>query len=698
MNDQTFLVEIGTEELPPKTLRSLVEAFADNFTKKLDKEGLIHGKVHWFATPRRLALQVEKLSTIQQNHIIKKRGPTIQSSFDSKGKPTQAAKSWAQSCGIQVEQADRLITDHGSWLIYYLKKTKPHVNTLLPTIVEESLFQLPVHKIMRWGASKIYFIRPIHSVILLLGDMLIESNILGVVSRRITYGHRFMGMPYFSINHANQYPQILLTQGKVQANYHSRKALIKKEIQKAATAIGGTVIISDQLLEEVTALVEWPVILTGQFKKKFLCIPTEALMQTMQCHQKYFPVHDKSGKLLSYFIFVTNIESKDPQKIISGNETVLHSRLTDALFFFKKDRDHRLEDYLLHLKNVLFQKDLGTLYDKTQRVKKLANWITIAIGGSVKKTKRAALLSKCDLMTKMVFEFTEIQGFIGMHYARQDGECEEVAIALNEQYQPRFSGDCLPSNLTSYALAIADKMDTIVGIFGVGLYPKNDKDPYALRRATVGVLRIIIEKKLPLDLYSLTQETVRLYKNQLINSNTIDDVIRFVLGRLKSWYQEKGHKIDTLQAVLTCRPTTLVDLDSRINAVTYFRTLKEATSLSAINKRISNILAKTTDLLNKKVNKDLLIEPAEIQLAENVSTLYDILPLYYADFRYQDALIRIASLHEIIDNFFNKVMINSLDNELRINRLTLLSKLHSLFLNIADFSILQDSSVISQRK
>ncbi|VFP78519.1 Glycine--tRNA ligase beta subunit [Candidatus Erwinia haradaeae] len=697
MNNQTFLVEIGTEELPPKTLRSLAEAFADNFTNRLNKESIIHGKIHWFATPRRLALQVEKLGTDKRSYIIKKRGPTIQSAFDANGEPTPAAKGWAHSCGIRVDQADKLITNNGSWLTYCFKKIRPCVQILLPEIIEESLARIPMPKAMQWNESKIQFIRPIHNVILLLGDTLIETKILGIYSTRTTYGHRFMGIPYFSIPHADQYQKILFTLGKVQANYHTRKEFIRKEIHKSASIIGGVVILSEELLEEVTSLVEWPVVLTGRFKKTFLRIPNEALVQTMQSHQKYFPIYNKSGELLPYFIFVSNIESKDTEKIISGNEKVLHSRLTDAEFFFQKDRYHRLEHYLPHLKRVLFQKNLGTLYDKTQRVKKLAGWIAMQIGGNVNKAQRAGLLSKCDLMTKMVFEFTETQGFIGMHYARQDGESEEVAIALREQYQPRFSGDCLPSGEISCSLAIADKIDTIVGIFSVGLHPKNDKDPYALRRAALGILRIIIEKKLPLDLHLLIHETVRLYENQLINSKTIDDIIYFVLSRLRSWYHDQGHRNDTLQAVLARRPFKLVDLDLRINAITHFRSLKQAQDLSATNKRISNILSKTTDSLNTQVNKALLIEPEEIQLADQINNLYVILPLYYADSRYQEALMKIASLNKIINSFFNKVMVNSIDKELRVNRLTLLYKFQSLFIEIADISLLKDNSSIYEK-
>lgn len=689
MTDKTFLVEIGTEELPPKALRSLAESFAANLTAELDAAGLAHGEVSWFAAPRRLALKVANLSAAQPDREVEKRGPAIQAAFDANGVATKAAEGWARGCGITVDQAERLSTDKGEWLMYRARVTGERTQALLPAMIANSLTKLPIPKLMRWGASEVQFVRPVHTVTLLLGDELIPANILGVDSARVIRGHRFMGEPAFTIDHADQYPQILLERGKVQADYPARKATIKADAEAAAAKIGGVADLNDSLLEEVTSLVEWPVVLTAKFEEKFLAVPAEALVYTMKGDQKYFPVYDKAGKLLPNFIFVTNIESKDPQQIISGNEKVVRPRLADAEFFFNSDRKRRLEDNLPRLETVLFQKELGTLRAKTDRIQALSGWVAAQIGADVNHATRAGLLSKCDLMTNMVFEFTDTQGVMGMHYARHDGEAEDVAVALNEQYQPRFAGDVLPSNPVACALAIADKMDTLAGIFGIGQHPKGDKDPFALRRAALGVLRIIVEKNLPLDLQTLSEEAVRLYGNKLSNAKAVDEVIDFMLGRFRAWYQEEGHSVDTLQAVLARRPTRPADFDARMKAVSHFRTLEQAASLAAANKRVSNILAKATEPLNDSVQASLLKENEEIKLATYVTALSSKLQPFFAEGRYQEALIELAQLREAVDNFFDKVMVNAEEKEVRINRLTLLAKLRELFLQVADISLLQ---------
>ncbi|WP_099351033.1 glycine--tRNA ligase subunit beta [Erwinia amylovora] len=689
MTDKTFLVEIGTEELPPKALRSLAESFAANLTAELDAAGLAHGEVSWFAAPRRLALKVANLSAAQPDREVEKRGPAIQAAFDANGVATKAAEGWARGCGITVDQAERLSTDKGEWLMYRARVTGERTQALLPAMIANSLTKLPIPKLMRWGASEVQFVRPVHTVTLLLGDELIPANILGVDSARVIRGHRFMGEPAFTIDHADQYPQILLERGKVQADYAARKATIKADAEAAAAKIGGVADLNDSLLEEVTSLVEWPVVLTAKFEEKFLAVPAEALVYTMKGDQKYFPVYDKAGKLLPNFIFVTNIESKDPQQIISGNEKVVRPRLADAEFFFNSDRKRRLEDNLPRLETVLFQKELGTLRAKTDRIQALSGWVAAQIGADVNHATRAGLLSKCDLMTNMVFEFTDTQGVMGMHYARHDGEAEDVAVALNEQYQPRFAGDVLPSNPVACALAIADKMDTLAGIFGIGQHPKGDKDPFALRRAALGVLRIIVEKNLPLDLQTLSEEAVRLYGNKLSNAKAVDEVIDFMLGRFRAWYQEEGHSVDTLQAVLARRPTRPADFDARMKAVSHFRTLEQAASLAAANKRVSNILAKATEPLNDSVQASLLKENEEIKLATYVTALSSKLQPFFAEGRYQEALIELAQLREAVDNFFDKVMVNAEEKKVRINRLTLLAKLRELFLQVADISLLQ---------
>jgi len=689
MTEKTFLVEIGTEELPPKALRSLAESFAANLTAELDAANLPHGDVKWFAAPRRLALKVSGLHESQADREVEKRGPAVAQAFDAEGKPSKAAEGWARGCGITVDQADRLVTDKGEWLVYRAHVKGESAQQLLPAMIATSLSKLPIPKLMRWGDSDVQFVRPVHTVTLLLGDELIPAKILGIDSARTLRGHRFMGEPEFTIDNADQYPQILLERGKVIADYEQRKALIKRDAEKAAKEIGGIADLSESLLEEVASLVEWPVVLTAKFEEKFLAVPAEALVYTMKGDQKYFPVYDAAGKLLPNFIFVANIESKDPQQIISGNEKVVRPRLADAEFFFNTDRKKRLEDNLPRLETVLFQKQLGTLRDKTDRIQALSGWIAEKIGANVENAKRAGLLSKCDLKTNMVFEFTDTQGVMGMHYARHDGEQEEVAVALNEQYQPRFAGDELPASLVACALAIADKMDTLAGIFGIGQHPKGDKDPFALRRAALGVLRIIVEKNLPLDLQTLTEEAVRLYGDKLTNEKVVDDVVDFMLGRFRAWYQEEGHAVDTIQAVLARRPTKPADFDARVKAVSYFRTLDEAATLAAANKRVSNILAKSTDVLLDHVHASVLKEPAELKLATHLVVLRDKLEPLFAAGQYKEALVELAALRETVDTFFDTVMVMDENEAVRINRLTLLSKLRELFLQVADISLLQ---------
>nr|WP_113865625.1 glycine--tRNA ligase subunit beta [Brenneria salicis]NMN90021.1 glycyl-tRNA synthetase beta chain [Brenneria salicis ATCC 15712 = DSM 30166]RBP64330.1 glycyl-tRNA synthetase beta chain [Brenneria salicis ATCC 15712 = DSM 30166]RLM31447.1 glycine--tRNA ligase subunit beta [Brenneria salicis ATCC 15712 = DSM 30166] len=689
MTDKTFLVEIGTEELPPKALRNLAESFAAHFTAELDAAGLTHGEVRWFAAPRRLALKVAALSASQPDREIEKRGPALAQAFDADGKPTKAAEGWARGCGITVSQAERLTTDKGEWLLYRAQVKGEQAQALLTAMVNAALAKLPVPKLMRWGDKETQFVRPVHTVTLLLGDELIPGQVLGIESARTIRGHRFMGEAQFTIDNADQYPEILLTRGKVMADYERRKAKIKADAEEAARKIGGNADLSDSLLEEVASLVEWPVVLTAKFEEKFLAVPSEALVYTMKGDQKYFPVYDPSGKLLPNFIFVANIESSDPQQIISGNEKVVRPRLADAEFFFNTDRKKRLEDHLPRLETVLFQQQLGTLRDKTDRIQALAGWVAARIGADVDHATRAGLLSKCDLMTNMVFEFTDTQGVMGMHYARHDGEPEAVAVALNEQYQPRFAGDALPSSSVACALAIADKMDTLAGIFGIGQHPKGDKDPFALRRAALGVLRIIVEKHLPLDLQTLTEEAVHLYGDKLTNAKVVDDVIEFMLGRFRAWYQEEGHSVDTIQAVLARRPTRPADFDARVKAVSHFRTLDAAAALAAANKRVSNILAKSSDSLKENVDASVLKDPAEITLATHVVVLTDKLQPLFAAGQYQEALAELASLREPVDAFFDQVMVMAEDEQLRINRLTLLSKLRELFLQVADISLLQ---------
>ncbi|MDN0008083.1 glycine--tRNA ligase subunit beta [Providencia stuartii] len=689
MTQQTFLVEIGTEELPPKALRSLAESFAANFTAELDSADIAHGEVSWFAAPRRLALKVAALADSSPDREVEKRGPAISAAFGADGQPTKAAEGWARGCGISVDQAERLKTDKGEWLLYRAQVKGVAVSELLVDMVSRSLAKLPIPKLMRWGDKETHFVRPVHTVILLLGSDVVDGEVLGIKSGRTIRGHRFMGESEFTIDHADQYPAILRERGKVIADYEERKAVIKADAEKAALALGGKADLTDSLLEEVASLVEWPVVLTAKFEEKFLEVPAEALVYTMKGDQKYFPVYDNAGNLMPNFIFVANIESSDPQQIISGNEKVVRPRLADAEFFFKTDRKQRLEDNLPRLETVLFQQQLGTLRDKTDRLEALSGWVAAKIGADVNHATRAGLLAKCDLMTNMVFEFTDTQGVMGMHYARHDGESEDVALALKEQYQPRFAGDALPSTDVSAALALAEKMDTLAGIFGIGQHPKGDKDPFALRRAALGVLRIIVEKGYQLDLVEMTEEAVRLYGDKLTNKNVVNDVVEFMLGRFRSWYQELGYSIDTIQAVLARRPTSPADFDARVKAVTHFRTLEDAEALAAANKRVSNILSKSNEKLADKVLASVLKAPQEVKLATHLVVLQEKLEPMFAERNYQDALVELASLREVVDAFFADVMVMDEDEAVRINRLTLLSQLRDLFLKVADISLLQ---------
>ena len=688
MTTQNFLVEIGTEELPPKALKTLATSFADNVEAELNQAGLTFDKIEWFAAPRRLAVKVLNLATQQPSKEIEKRGPAVSAAFDAEGKPTKAAEGWARGCGITVEQAERIATDKGEWLVHRAKIEGQPTKNLLNDIVANALTKLPIPKPMRWADKTVQFIRPVHTVTMLLGDELIEGEILGVASARTIRGHRFLGEKEFEIQHADQYPQLLREKGSVVADFNERKAEILAKSQAKATALGGVADIEESLLEEVTSLVEYPNVLAAKFEERFLSVPAEALVYTMKGDQKYFPIYDKDGKLLPHFIFVSNINPEDPTAIIEGNEKVVRPRLTDAEFFFKTDLKQKLVDRLPRLETVLFQQQLGTLKDKTDRIEQLAGEIAKQIGADEVKAKRAGLLSKCDLMTNMVFEFTDTQGVMGMHYARHDGEDQEVAVALNEQYMPRFAGDELPKSLVASAVALADKFDTLTGIFGIGQAPKGSADPFALRRAALGALRIIVEKNLPLDLEDLVKKSAALFGDKLTNQNVVADVVDFMLGRFRAWYQDEGIAVDVIQAVLARRPTRPADFDARVRAVSHFRTLDSAEALAAANKRVSNILAKV-DAAIGEINLTACVEPAEKALAEAVLALRTEVQPLIAQGDYTAVLDKLANLRAPVDSFFDNVMVNAEDSALRQNRLAILNTLQGLFLQVADISVLQ---------
>jgi len=685
MSVQDFFVEIGTEELPPKALKTLATAFSDNIVEELAKQNLSHGEVSWYAAPRRLAVRVNQLALQQQDKVVEKRGPALAAAFDADGQPTKAAAAWAASNGITAEQAERLETDKGAWLIHKALIKGESTASLLPAVISTALAKLPIAKPMRWGNSTAEFIRPVHTVTLLLGDDVVPATILGKESGRVSYGHRFHAPALVEIKNADAYLSTL-EKSYVIADFAKRKAIIAENVAAQAKALNGVALMDDALLEEVASLVEWPVVLVGSFEERFLQVPAEPLISTMKDNQKYFPLVDNNGKLLNKFIFVANIASKDPSQIISGNEKVVRPRLSDAQFFFVTDAKTKLVDRLPALSTVLFQQKLGTLLEKSERIAKVAAFIAGKIGADVQHAERAGLLSKTDLMTNMVGEFPEVQGVMGMHYARLDGEPEAVAVALNEQYKPRFAGDSLPSQLEACAVAIADKMDSLVGIFGIGQAPKGDKDPFALRRAAIGALRIMVEKQLPLDLIELIEFSKTTFGDKLTQQSVSDEVLDFMLGRFRAWYEGEGFGVDVIQAVLARRPTNPADFDRRVKAVAEFRKLDAALALAAANKRVANILAKVTETIPASVNSALLSEEAEQALYKAIvaEQAYQATVSSYAE-----GLSHLAAMRDVVDQFFDKVMVNADDEAVRLNRQALLQQLRELFLRVADISVLQ---------
>ncbi|MFT5528721.1 MAG: glycyl-tRNA synthetase beta chain [Alteromonadaceae bacterium] len=688
MSTETLLIELGTEELPPKALKKLAVTFLEQIKWQLDSAELAYEEIKWFATPRRMAVVVSQLVGRQADKIIDKRGPAVNVAFDVDGNASKAAIGWARSNGIDIGQAERLKTDKGEWLLHRATQAGKSVEDLIPEIVNTALTKLPIPKPMRWGSAKTQFIRPVHTLTLLYGSKVIIGETLGIFSDNKITGHRFHHNGLVTINHANDY-QASLKKAFVIADYDERQQLIFEQINKAAASINGKALIDTELLEEVTGLVEWPVTLVGSFDKSFLDIPAEPLIYSMKDHQKYFPVLGEDGQLINKFIFVANIESKDPQQVVFGNEKVIRPRLADAEFFFNTDKKHTLESRLMKLESVLFQKQLGSLKEKSERIAQLSEFIAVELNENKDDAYRAGLLSKTDLLTDMVLEFPQVQGTMGKYYARNDGESEAIAQALEDQYRPRYAGDDLPDGQIGCAVAIADKVDSLVGIFGINQAPKGDKDPFALRRAAIGLIRIIIEKDLNLDIAILVNESIKLFSDKLINKNTAENVIDFVMGRFRAYYQEKKFNIDIIQAVLAKKPTAPLDFDKRIKAVSYFRDLVEAEALAAANKRVGNILAKFDGELYEIFNDDLAEEGAETLLATVYSDINNTIIPLLAEQDYQAALTELAKLKAPIDNFFDNVMVMSDDEAVKINRLTLLNQIRNSFLAIADISVLQ---------
>ena len=684
-----FLVEIGTEELPPKSLLTLATAFADGIAKGLDGAGIAHGAVERYATPRRLAVRVRRLLEQQPDRAIERRGPPLKAAFDAQGAPTQAALAFARSCGTEVSALEKLETPKGVWMVHRGTETGASTVSLLPAIVQAALDALPIAKRMRWGAGEAQFVRPVHWVLMIFGRDEVPCEILGVPAGRLTYGHRFMAPKEIRIGSPASYVGALQKRGRVMVDIDERRETIRKGVTAVAAGLNGTAVIEDALLDEVTALVEWPVPLAGRFDEKFLELPAEVPIATMQDHQRYFPVRDAAGRLMPWFITVANIESSDPAQVIAGNERVVRPRLSDAAFFWASDRKQRLDSHRDALKRVTFQTQLGSLYDKSERVRALATDVAAGIGGDAALAGRAAEICKCDLLTSMVGEFPELQGLMGRYYAELDGEAAEVCAAMREQYLPRFAGDELPATMTGMAVAVADRLDTIAGIFATGQKPTGTRDPFGLRRAALGLLRIAVERRLELDLPRLIGKALTALPFAA-PENTAAEIYEYVFERLRAYYLDGDAGLpitaEMFDAVLATQPASPLDFDSRLRALAEFLRLPDAQSLAAANKRIANILRKAPGPVGDRIDEDLLRDPAEQILGEQLVAIARMVEPKFQARNYTDALKDLAVLRGAVDEFFDSVMVMAEDPALRANRLALLGRLRSLFMHAADLS------------
>ncbi|WXL25920.1 glycine--tRNA ligase subunit beta [Ectopseudomonas mendocina] len=683
MSAQDFLVELGTEELPPKALKSLGEAFLGGIEKGLKTAGLNYSKARVYAAPRRLAVLVEQLATQQPDRTLSLDGPPVQAAFDKDGNPTQAALGFAKKCGVELSEIDQ----SGPKLKFSQTIKGQPAAALLPQIVEDSLNDLPIPKRMRWGARKTEFVRPSQWLVMLFGNDVIDCEILAQKAGRTSRGHRFHANHEVNITAPANYAEDLRS-AYVIADFAERRKQIIARVEQLAAEQNGKAIVPPALLDEVTALVEWPVPLVCTFEERFLEVPQEALISTMQDNQKYFCLLDANNKLLPRFITVANIESKDPTQIVEGNEKVVRPRLTDAEFFFNQDKKQKLETFNQRLANVVFQAQLGTVYDKAQRISALAGFIAERIGGDADRAARAGILSKCDLASEMVGEFPEMQGIAGYYYAKHDGEPEDVALALNEQYMPRGAGAELPETLTGAAVALADKLDTLVGIFGIGMLPTGSKDPYALRRAALGVLRILIEKKLDLNIVAAIEFAIEQYGTKVKSAGLAAQVQDFIFDRLRARYEDEGVDVSVYQAVRAVSPTSPLDFDQRVKAVQVFRALPQAEALAAANKRVSNLLSKAEGKVPDTVEAHHFDNPNEFTLNAAIQKAEQAVKPLAAAREYSQALTQLASLREPVDAFFEGVMVNAEDPTVRSNRYALLAKLRGLFLGVADISVL----------
>lgn len=688
MTQADFLIELGTEELPPKALKSLQDAFADGLLQRLESAGLSHGNSHRYGAPRRLALWLEGLQLSQPDEAFERRGPAVKAAFDADGKPTKAAEGFARSNGVSVDELERMDTDKGEWLVYRGVEPGKATLQLLPELVQQTLDNLPIPKRMRWGNSRAEFVRPVQWLVMLLGDEVVPAQVYGVESGNESRGHRFHAPESITLTKPADYAEAL-KKAYVLADFNERRDTIKREAERVAQEAGVQVVIDDDLLDEVTALNEWPVALLGRFEQRFLDVPAEALISSMQEHQKYFPTVNDKGELAPSFVFIANLESRDPAQVIAGNEKVIRPRLADAAFFWDTDRKTPLVDRVEKLKAVTFQQQLGTLYGKAERLKAIAAEIARRLGDDVDSAERAAWLAKADLVTDMVFEFDDMQGIAGYYYALNDGEKPDVAQAIAEQYLPAGAGDELPKTRAGMAVALADRLDNLAGLFGIGQPPTGTKDPFALRRAALGVLRILVERELDLDLRELVAYAADQHADLPQRDSVVEQVVSYALDRFSALYSDAGIRPDVFQAVRALELSRPLDIDRRVKAVANFSVLDQAEALAAANKRVSNLLSKAGDEVAAEVDTKLFSEAPEGQLWDAIQAAEaDVSPLL-AKSDYQASLQRLAGLRDSVDAYFDGVMVMADDAAVRASRLAVLSRLRQLFLQVADISLLQ---------
>jgi len=691
---ESLLVELLTEELPPKALSRLMEAFSHQVVEGLKDKGFLtaRSEPQPFATPRRLAVLISQVLDKQLDRVVERKGPAVAAAIGADGKPTPALLGFAKSCGVEPAKLERRDGDKGEYFVYVAEQKGEPLGNHLAAIVESALKRLPVPKTMRWGEGDAQFVRPAHGVVMLHGQRVVPGTVLGLSSGNKSRGHRFLSRGLLTLRHARDYERTLKKEGVI-AGFESRRDLIARALDQGAHKLGAgarwNVGRANELIDEVSSIVEFPVVLTGSFDEAFLGVPKECLIISMQQHQKYFPVADAAGKLLPRFLFVSNMKAATPRQIIAGNERVLRARLSDARFFYDQDRKQRLDARTPRLANVVYHNKLGSQLERVQRVTKLAGEIARMLGTDVGAAERAAILAKADLLTDMVGEFPELQGIMGRYYALHDGEPPVVADAIEQHYFPKGAGGALAEHPVGLALALADRLDTLVGIFGIGLAPTGEKDPFGLRRAALGVVRMLAERGVELDVVELLSRARSHFPAGVVADSVAQDLHAFVLERLKPYLRDQGFGPDEIDAVVSLHPTRIDQVPARMKALREFRSLPEAEALAAANKRIRNILRQAGGAPSDIVNPGLLREDAERRLADAVRDAAQAIEPLLATARYTDALKALAGLRPAVDEFFDRVMVMAEDSDVRANRLSLLARLSDLFCHVADISRLQ---------